>query len=365
MSKRKDKNPHGKFEHQQRMATQHHQNASAHPPTEGSFQPLPPQEVMGISSPKLINRPKFQGICPKMRPLVFRPNQQHFIDTIQHSDTKIVILTGPAGTGKTLLAVRKGLEGILNGRFADLVLCRPLVEAGGEDMGFLPGDVNDKIGPYLEPFYDKLTAFLTEPMLKGLLTSKHIAATPLAFMRGRTFSESMVIIDEAQNTSVEQIKMAVTRLGPFSKMVICGDPDQSDIRGLNGLQYLTQIFEKEGGKGAEHGCHLCKLGVEDIQRNSVIPYLLDAFNQYRSSLPSKPEGQNLSHEARVANILEKAVNHLCAQTPLPFVGAASSMAIESKPVSRIKPKGGRSMRPAMVAFQGDLFGGEHAVALQN
>jgi phosphate starvation-inducible protein PhoH and related proteins len=316
MSKRKQKNPNGKIEHQERLAAKHDEGIAK--AQDSSFTALPPQQVIGISSPKLVNRPKFQGNIPKMRSLIYRPNQQKFLDTLQLPDTKIVILTGPAGTGKTLLAVRKALEGVLNGRFADMVLCRPLVEAGGEQMGYLPGSVDDKIGPYLEPFYDKLTAFLPDSTLKGLLAAKHITAAPLAFMRGRTFSESVVIIDEAQNTTIEQMKMAVTRLGPFSKMVICGDPDQSDIRGMNGLQYLTALFGKEGASAEEHGCYVCHLEVEDIQRNSVIAYLLGAFAEYKASAPVKID-KTSSQEIHLANLLERTMNHILnQQSPRPL-----------------------------------------------
>lgn len=344
MSRRKHRNPQGKTEHQERLIA----SLARQAPEAGEFAPLPPHEVTGISSPKLVNRPKFRGSVPRMRSLVFRPNQQVFMDTLQKPDTKIVTLIGPAGTGKTLLAVRKGLEGVLNGRFADLVLCRPLVEAGGEDMGYLPGNVDDKIGPYLEPFYDKLTAFLPELVLKALLAAKHISASPLAFMRGRTFSESMVIIDEAQNTTVEQIKMAVTRLGPFSKMVICGDPDQSDIRGMNGIQYLTQLLDREGARASEQGCHLCRLGVEDIQRNSVIPYLLDAFAQFRPILELRKEMASHPNDARLASLLERVLTHMVQQ---------------QGPVAA-RPRLTRS-RAAPSLQQGDLFERAQVAVLQN
>ncbi len=336
MSKRKQKNPNGKLEHQERLA----QKNDPQPQNTEETDP----HLAGISSPKLVNRPKYRGNIPKMRPLVFRPNQQHFIDTLQHPDTKIVVLTGPAGTGKTLLAVRKGLEGVLNGRFADLILCRPLVEAGGEEMGYLPGNVDDKIGPYLEPFYDKLTAFLPDPTLKALLGAKHISAAPLAFMRGRTFSESFVIIDEAQNTTVEQIKMAVTRLGPFSKIVICGDPDQTDVNGMNGLQYLTALLEKEGRKANENGCHLCRLGVEDIQRNSVIPYLLTAFVQFKARMKEKEMTRSQTQDDRVASLLERAIKHILHK--------------DQPHRTRVRSRG-----PSYL--QGDLFERPQAVVLQN
>jgi len=335
MSKRKQKNPNGKLEHQERLA----QNLEPHSSPEEAA--LAAQQINGISSPKLVNRPKFRGTVPKMRPLVFRPNQQHFIDTLQHPEAKIVVLTGPAGTGKTLLAVRKGLEGILNGRFADLILCRPLVEAGGEEMGYLPGNVDEKIGPYLEPFYDKLTAFLPDPTLKALLAAKHISAAPLAFMRGRTFSESFMIIDEAQNTTVEQIKMAVTRLGPFSKIVICGDPDQTDIRGMNGLQYLTILLEREGRKAEINGCHLCRLGVEDIQRNSVIPYLLTAFSQFKARQREKET--HAPNDDRLAQLFERTLKQILHKHTPPRMRS---------------PRG-----PAYL--QGDLFENRQPVNLQN
>jgi phosphate starvation-inducible PhoH-like protein len=164
------------------------------------------------------------------------PAQQQLMDAI---DAQSVILAlGPAGTGKTYLAIAKAVEALEAGKVQRIVLSRPAVEAG-ESLGFLPGDLTEKLAPYLRPLYDALTERLGIKRLKQMLADGIIEIAPVAYMRGRTLSECFVVIDEAQNCTYTQIKMLLTRLGWRSTMVLTGDPDQTDL--LPELSGLSSI----------------------------------------------------------------------------------------------------------------------------
>ncbi|HEU0160936.1 MAG TPA: PhoH family protein [Rhizomicrobium sp.] len=167
------------------------------------------------------------------------PAQQVFIDAMQESS--VVLALGPAGTGKTYLAIAKAVEALEAGKVSRIVLSRPAVEAG-ESLGFLPGDLQEKLAPYLRPLYDALTERLGTKRLKAMLADGIIEIAPVAYMRGRTLSECFVVIDEAQNCTYTQIKMLLTRLGWRSTMVLTGDPDQTDL--LPGISGLAEIADK-------------------------------------------------------------------------------------------------------------------------
>ena len=169
------------------------------------------------------------------------PTQQQLMDAI---DTQSVVLAlGPAGTGKTYLAVAKAVEALEGGKVQRIVLSRPAVEAG-ESLGFLPGDLNEKLAPYLRPLYDALTERLGTKRLKTMLAESVIEIAPVAYMRGRTLSECFVVIDEAQNCTYGQLKMLLTRLGWRSTMVLTGDPDQTDLLpGISGLNDIARRLE--------------------------------------------------------------------------------------------------------------------------
>jgi len=167
------------------------------------------------------------------------PAQQLFMDAIDSQS--VVLALGPAGTGKTYLAIAKAVEALEAGKVQRIVLSRPAVEAG-ESLGFLPGDLTEKLAPYLRPLYDALTERLGTKRLKQMLADGIIEIAPVAYMRGRTLSECFVVIDEAQNCTYTQIKMLLTRLGWRSTMVLTGDPDQTDL--LPGISGLAEIAEK-------------------------------------------------------------------------------------------------------------------------
>jgi phosphate starvation-inducible PhoH-like protein len=168
--------------------------------------------------------------------------QQQLMDAIDSQS--VVLALGPAGTGKTYLAIAKAVEALEAGKVQRIVLSRPAVEAG-ESLGFLPGDLNEKLAPYLRPLYDALTERLGTKRLKQMLADGIIEIAPVAYMRGRTLSECFVVIDEAQNCTYTQIKMLLTRLGWRSTMVLTGDPDQTDLLpGISGLAEIASRLEQ-------------------------------------------------------------------------------------------------------------------------
>jgi phosphate starvation-inducible PhoH-like protein len=194
------------------------------------------------------------------------PLQQRLMDAVD--ERSVVVALGPAGTGKTYLAIAKAVEALEQKRVDRIVLSRPAVEAG-ESLGFLPGDLQDKLAPYLRPLYDALTERLGNKRLKSLLAEGVIEIAPVAYMRGRTLNNSFVVIDEAQNCTYGQLKMLLTRLGWRSTMVLTGDPDQTDLlSGLSGLGDIASRLERV----AE--ISVVRLGDADIVRHPLVASML-------------------------------------------------------------------------------------------
>ena len=197
------------------------------------------------------------------------PAQQQLMDAV---DTQSVVLAlGPAGTGKTYLAIAKAVEALEAGKVQRIVLSRPAVEAG-ESLGFLPGDLTEKLAPYLRPLYDALTERLGTKRLKQMLADSIIEIAPVAYMRGRTLSECFVVIDEAQNCTYTQIKMLLTRLGWRSTMVLTGDPDQTDLLpGMSGLGDIANRLDRVPE------IPVVRLGEADIVRHPLVASMLSVL----------------------------------------------------------------------------------------
>jgi phosphate starvation-inducible PhoH-like protein len=194
------------------------------------------------------------------------PQQQYLLDAI--AERSVVVALGPAGTGKTYLAVAKAVDALDGGKVNRIVLSRPAVEAG-ESLGFLPGDVGEKLAPYLRPLYDALTERLGTKRLKALLAEGVIEIAPVAYMRGRTLNDCFIVIDEAQNCTYGQIKMLLTRLGWRSTMVLTGDPDQTDLlAGLSGFREIASRLEKV------QGIAVVPLSEADIVRHPLVAGML-------------------------------------------------------------------------------------------
>ena len=202
--------------------------------------------------------------------------QEKLLSAFNNND--IVFAVGPAGTGKTYLAVAKAVHALRSDRVRKIVLARPAVEAG-ESLGFLPGDFKEKVDPYLKPLYDALEDMLPFESLKKYLDQQTIEILPLAFMRGRTLNNAFVILDEAQNTTFVQMKMFLTRLGKNSRAVITGDITQIDLPSKRQSGLISSINLLNGIKGIKF-VHLQK---EDIVRNTLVKEIIDAYDRYDSN----------------------------------------------------------------------------------
>jgi phosphate starvation-inducible PhoH-like protein len=202
--------------------------------------------------------------------------QKDYVDAID--DHTIVFGIGPAGTGKTYLAMAKAVQALQRKEVERIILTRPAVEAG-ERLGFLPGTLTDKIDPYLRPLYDALGDMMDPELVPKLLASGAVEVAPLAYMRGRTLNNSFIILDEAQNTTPEQMKMFLTRLGFGSTMVVTGDITQVDLpAGASGLSLVTRILSNVDD------IHFATLTSADVVRHTLVAEIVDAYTTYEAQL---------------------------------------------------------------------------------
>ncbi|WP_425312243.1 PhoH family protein [Microbacterium oleivorans] len=221
-----------------------------------------PSEVLGeaiLSSRGKVIRPKTRG-------------QKEYVDAIE--ENTIVFGIGPAGTGKTYLAMAKAVQALQRKEVSRIILTRPAVEAG-ERLGFLPGTLTDKIDPYLRPLYDALNEMMDPELVPKLMASGTIEVAPLAYMRGRTLNDSFVVLDEAQNTTPEQMKMFLTRLGFGTRMVVTGDITQVDLpQGASGLRLVTRVLKDIDD------IHFSRLTSDDVVRHTLVGRIVDAYTAY-------------------------------------------------------------------------------------
>jgi phosphate starvation-inducible PhoH-like protein len=201
--------------------------------------------------------------------------QKLYVDSIDQNT--IVFGVGPAGTGKTYLAMAKAVQALQRKEVSRIILTRPAVEAG-ERLGFLPGTLNDKIDPYLRPLFDALHEMLDPESVPKLLASGTIEVAPLAYMRGRTLNDAFIILDEAQNTTPEQMKMFLTRLGFNSKMVVTGDVTQIDLpNGTSGLRTALEVL------GEVDDMSVSYLTSDDVVRHSLVAKIIDAYTKFEEA----------------------------------------------------------------------------------
>lgn len=220
-------------------------------------------------------------ISAKGRPIKPKTiGQKEYVDSI--SQNTVTIGVGPAGTGKTYLAVAAAVAAFRERKINRIILTRPAVEAG-ERLGFLPGDLQSKVDPYLRPLYDALFDMLGAETYQKYLERGNIEVAPLAYMRGRTLDDSFIILDEAQNTSCEQMKMFLTRMGFGSKMVITGDATQIDLPAdkLSGLKQAVRVLKNVEGIG------ICELTDQDVVRHVMVQRIIKAYADYETARNEK------------------------------------------------------------------------------
>ncbi|HEU5033151.1 MAG TPA: PhoH family protein [Mycobacteriales bacterium] len=220
-------------------------------------------------------------------------NQKRYVDAIDAHT--VVFGIGPAGTGKTYLAMAKAVQALQAKQVNRIILTRPAVEAG-ERLGFLPGTLNEKIDPYLRPLYDALHDMVDPDSIPRLMASGTIEVAPLAYMRGRTLNDSFIVLDEAQNTSPEQMKMFLTRLGFGSKMVVTGDVTQVDLPAgtKSGLKVVQEILD-----GIED-VNFCRLTSSDVVRHRLVSDIVDAYARWDAENAATPAAPRSSQSRRRA-----------------------------------------------------------------
>ncbi|MFC5338357.1 PhoH family protein [Leucobacter denitrificans] len=212
--------------------------------------------------------------------------QRDYVDAIEQNT--VVFGIGPAGTGKTYLAMAKAVQALQRREVSKIVLTRPAVEAG-ERLGYLPGSLEEKIDPYLRPLFDAVGSMMDQDLVPRLLANGTIEVAPLAYMRGRTLNEAFIVLDEAQNTTPEQMKMFLTRLGYGSKMVVTGDLTQVDLPSkLSGLRVVSRILRNV------EDIHFQELTADDIVRHSLVGRIVDAY----AAFDEEQHRERLSDERR-------------------------------------------------------------------
>ncbi len=218
-----------------------------------------------LGSPSVMIRTRKKVILPRSA------TQVEYMKALGSND--MIFALGPAGTGKTYVAVAQAVSQLMNGSIQRLILSRPAVEAG-ERLGFLPGDMKEKVDPYLRPLYDALNDCMPPEQVERRIASGEIEIAPIAFMRGRTLADAFVILDEAQNTTPAQMKMFLTRFGQNSRMVICGDPRQVDIPGGDAMSGLADAVRRLEGI---EGIAVTRFTSSDVVRHPIVGRIVEAY----------------------------------------------------------------------------------------
>lgn len=249
----------------------------------GQVTPDNVKEYIGLEGMPVETGHKNDVIVFGNKGLTIRPktaNQRKLVESSYSND--LVFALGPAGTGKTYIAVALAVRALKNREVKRIIITRPAVEAG-ENLGFLPGDLQEKLDPYLRPIYDALSDMVPAEKLKFYQETRVIEIAPLAYMRGRTLHDAFVLLDEAQNTTSEQIKMFLTRMGPNSKVIITGDQTQVDLpsRQKSGLSESLKVLKDVKGIG------IVKLSGKDVMRHKLVKFIIEAYEKDEMEIMNK------------------------------------------------------------------------------
>lgn len=198
--------------------------------------------------------------------------QKQFLDLAEDKSVKVIFVTGPAGTSKTFLSVLHSLKMIGEKRVSDLVYIRSAVESSDAKLGFLPGEANQKLAPYIQPLLDKLVELLPKSDIDILLKEERVVGVPVGFLRGLNWNAKVIIADEAQNMTFKELFTLITRIGEFSKVFILGDPEQSDINGKSGFIKMIGHFDDEESR--QNGIHVFRFTEDDIVRSGLVQFII-------------------------------------------------------------------------------------------
>jgi phosphate starvation-inducible PhoH-like protein len=228
------------------------------------------------NSPIIPQRSKFRGNL-NIYNRYLTPRQLEFLELAKDKNTKIIFVSGPAGTSKTYLSVLHALRMINEKRVSDLIYIRSAVESSNNSLGFLPGLVSEKLAPYIQPLMDKLDELLPKNEINILMKEERIITIPVGFLRGLNWNAKVVILDEAQNTTIKELLTFITRVGEFSKVFILGDPEQSDINGKSGFQKIMSCFDDEESR--QNGIKTFKFTEQDIVRSDLVKFIIEKIRK--------------------------------------------------------------------------------------
>lgn len=199
-------------------------------------------------------------------------NQINLLEILQNKQTKLVFISGPAGTSKTFTSILAGLKLLNDKKVSEIIYVRSAVESSDSKLGFLPGEVDEKLSPYIQPLLDKLEELIPKCDIEKLKKEERIHGFPINFLRGLNWNAKCIVADEAQNMTKKELITLITRVGEFSKLYICGDPDQSDINGKSGFLPIMQLFDDDESR--ENGIYTFKFTEEDIVRSGLVKFII-------------------------------------------------------------------------------------------
>jgi phosphate starvation-inducible protein PhoH and related proteins len=230
-----------------------------------------PNEQIRDTSPVITQRPKLKNPL-HIHQRLLNDKQKEFLKLASDKETKVIFLSGPAGTSKTFLAVMQALQMISDKKVSDMVYIRSAVESSDAKLGFLPGEADQKLAPYMQPLADKLMEFISKGEVELLMKEERIMCVPVGFLRGLSWNAKVVIADEAQNLTFKELFTLITRIGEFSKVFILGDPDQSDINGKSGFKKMMDTFSDEESR--QNGVHIFTFTEDDIVRSGLVKFII-------------------------------------------------------------------------------------------
>ena len=242
------------------------------------------KEPIKDTSPRVPQRDKI-GFNLNIRGLDWTEKQKAFIDLALHKDTKIVFLSGPAGTSKSILAVYCALELLNQKRVSDLIYIRTIIESAAHSMGTLPGDADQKLQFFVSVLNDKLEELLPTGDIKRLYADERVKGMPVNYLRGSSYNAKVVILDEFQNATFQEILTSLTRIGRFTKYFVLGDPMQTDLKHKeqSGFSPMFDIFNTEEARA--QGIHCVEFTKEDIMRSEILKFIIDQVEKYQASKP--------------------------------------------------------------------------------
>lgn len=242
------------------------------------------QEPTKDTSPYVFQREKI-NFTLNLRGLDWTEKQKAFIELATHKDTKIVFLSGPAGTSKSILAIYSALLLLNQKRVSDLVYIRTIVESASHSMGTLPGDMSDKLHYFVSVLNDKLEELLPAGDIKRLQADERVKGMPVNYLRGASYNAKAVIIDEAQNGTFSELLTCLTRIGKFTKYFVLGDPMQTDLKNKDqsGFKTMFNIFNTE--EAQKQGIYCVEFGKEDIMRSEILKFIIEEIEKYKAQNP--------------------------------------------------------------------------------